>query len=168
MLAPPGRPAGWRRSCAIGVTPALTALGWTPRPGEDELTRQLRGDLIRALGTLGNDRGRAGAGRRAYGATSPAQPPSIPTCCPPLIAVLAHAGDAARYAEFVRALPRRDHAAGGAALSLRADRASARPSSSRQTLARTINGEIRTQDAPFVVRAHADDACTRASWRGTS
>src|SRR5438093_2804381 len=31
-------------------------LGWTPRPGEDELARQLRGDLIRAMGALGDDR----------------------------------------------------------------------------------------------------------------
>src|SRR5436189_563498 len=37
--------------------PTLTALGWTPRAGEDELTRQLRGDLARALGVLGNDPG---------------------------------------------------------------------------------------------------------------
>ena len=37
--------------------PTFTALGWTPRAGEDELTRQLRGDLVRALGVLGNDPG---------------------------------------------------------------------------------------------------------------
>src|SRR5438477_8620089 len=35
--------------------PTFTALGWTPRAGEDELTRQLRGDLVRALGVPGND-----------------------------------------------------------------------------------------------------------------
>ena len=37
------------------VGPAARRLGWSPRPGEDELTRQLRGDLLRALGVLGDD-----------------------------------------------------------------------------------------------------------------
>src|SRR6266508_4624177 len=34
---------------------AFAALGWTVRPGDDELMRQLRGDLLRALGMLGDD-----------------------------------------------------------------------------------------------------------------
>src|SRR5439155_24675721 len=37
------------------LSPAAADLGWEPRPGESELTRQLRGDLLRALGTLGDD-----------------------------------------------------------------------------------------------------------------
>src|SRR2546425_4348966 len=37
------------------VGPAVADRGWAPRRGEDDLTRQLRGDLLRALGTLGND-----------------------------------------------------------------------------------------------------------------
>ena len=37
------------------VGPAAGRLGWEPRAGEDELTRQLRGDLLRALGVLGDD-----------------------------------------------------------------------------------------------------------------
>src|SRR5207244_11320935 len=62
------------------LAPAFAELGWTARPGEDELTRQLRGDLVRALGALGDDRAvqaRAAelyAGRRAT---------SIPTCSRP-------------------------------------------------------------------------------------
>src|SRR5262249_47030364 len=34
---------------------AVAELGWQRRPGEDELTNQLRGDLLRAIGTLGDD-----------------------------------------------------------------------------------------------------------------
>src|SRR5437899_5019768 len=37
------------------VAPAFAALGWTARPGEDELTRRRPRDLARALGTLGDD-----------------------------------------------------------------------------------------------------------------
>src|SRR5438093_6157369 len=32
------------------VAPVFGELGWTPRSGEDELTRQLRGDLVRVMG----------------------------------------------------------------------------------------------------------------------
>ena len=36
------------------VAPAVAELGWDARSGESELTRQLRGDLLRAFGVLGN------------------------------------------------------------------------------------------------------------------
>jgi puromycin-sensitive aminopeptidase len=134
------------------VATAFAALGWTPRPGEDELTRQLRGDLARALGVLGND---AGVQRRAAEiyAGSLKQPGSVdPNLLPAVIAILAHAGDAQRYDEFL-----------GAFRSARTPQDEQRylyalagfrdPSLLRQTLERTINGEIRTQDAPFVVRS---------------
>jgi len=131
------------------VGPAAAALGWAARPGEDELTRQLRGDLLRALGTLGDDPAvQAGAAER-YAAGAAGVDPNV---LPALIAVLAHAGDAARYEEFLARL-----------------RAAATPQEEQrylyalagfrqaalveQTLARTVNGEIRTQDAPFVTRA---------------
>ena len=134
------------------VAPAFAALGWTPRAGEDELTRQLRGDLARALGILGNDAAvqtRAAelhaAARRDPGAVDP-------NLLPAIIAILAHAGDARRYAEFLDAFrsartPQDEQRylyalAGFRDLALLG-----------QTLERTVNGEIRTQDAPFVVRA---------------
>ena len=37
------------------VGPAFARLGWEPKPGEDELTRQLRGVLAATLGTFGED-----------------------------------------------------------------------------------------------------------------
>jgi puromycin-sensitive aminopeptidase len=37
------------------VRPTFERLGWAPREGEDQLTRQLRGTLIVTLGTLGAD-----------------------------------------------------------------------------------------------------------------
>src|SRR5262249_12974377 len=37
------------------LRPSVLRLGWEPRPGERELDRQLRGDLIRGLGVLGDD-----------------------------------------------------------------------------------------------------------------
>ena len=37
------------------LTPAVQRLGWEPKPGESELESQLRGSLIGALGTQGED-----------------------------------------------------------------------------------------------------------------
>jgi puromycin-sensitive aminopeptidase len=134
------------------VGSAFGALGWAPRPGEDELTRQLRGDLARALGVLGNDpavQARAAELHRA----SLRDPASVdPNMLPAVIAILAHAGDARRYEEFLAAFrgARTPQEEQRYLYALAAFRDSALV---RQTLDRAINGEIRTQDAPFVVRS---------------
>ena len=139
------------------IQPAVAELGWVTRPGESELIRQLRGDLLRALGTIGNDRAvqaRAAElyaddglerGERDSGTLDP-------NVLPALIAVLAHVGDAARYDEFLRrfrtaATPQEERRY------LYALAAFQPPALLDQTLARAINGEIRTQDAPFVIRS---------------
>jgi puromycin-sensitive aminopeptidase len=134
------------------VAPAFAALGWTPRPGEDELTRQLRGDLVRALGVLGHDAAVQARAAEIY-AGALKQPGSVdPNLLPAVIAVLAHAGDAARYDEFLAAFrsaktPQEEQRYLYALAAFRD------PALLGQTLDRTINGEIRTQDAPFVVRS---------------
>jgi puromycin-sensitive aminopeptidase len=149
------RPADRPRLAALvrdRLSPAFAALGWTPRPGEDELTRQLRGDLVRALGILGNDAAVQAKAADLYTAHLADAGAVDPNVLPALIAVLAHAGDARRYDEFLARF-----------------RAASTPQEEQrylyalttfqpvalleQTLARTINGEIRTQDAPFVVRS---------------
>jgi puromycin-sensitive aminopeptidase len=134
------------------VAPAVADLGWEPRAGEDELTRQLRGDLIRALGTLGNDRPIQAKAAERYAAFL-ADPASLdPNLLPALITVLAHAGDAARYAEFLNRFrtattPQEEQRYLYALAAFRSRE------SIEQTLERAVNGEIRTQDAPFVVRS---------------
>jgi puromycin-sensitive aminopeptidase len=134
------------------VTPAVKDLGWEPRSGESDLTRQLRGDLLAALGRKGNDpdvQQQAVERYRLY-----RKDPSVvdPNIVPALVAILAYIGDEARYEEFSELYRR-----------------SATPQEERRylfsltmfrsldllsrTLNRTLNGEIRTQDAPFVVAA---------------
>jgi puromycin-sensitive aminopeptidase len=131
------------------ATPAFAELGWTPRPGEDELTRQLRGDLIRALGVLGDDRAIRARAAELY---AQAWADLDPNVLPAIIAVLAHAGDAARYEEFLKkfrsaSTPQEEQRYLYALAAFRQRELLA------QTLARAINGEFRTQDAPFVVRS---------------
>ncbi len=131
------------------VGPALADLGWQPRAREDELTRQLRGELIRAAGTLGNDPAVQAHAAEVFAADPAGNDANVFAA---VIPVLAHAGDARRYDEFVRhfraaATPQEEQRY---LLALAAFRA---PELIDQTLARTLNGEVRTQDAPFLVRA---------------
>ena len=129
------------------IGPVFTDLGWTPKEGESELTKQLRGEIIRALGTLGNDHRVQQRATELY-----ADPGSVdPNVMPAIIATLAHIGDAARYQEYVQ---RYQHAA-----TPQEERrylyslALFRPRELlQQTLMKSINGQIRTQDAPFIVR----------------
>jgi puromycin-sensitive aminopeptidase len=131
------------------AAPAFAELGWTARPEEDELTRQLRGDLLRALGALGDDKAiQARAAELYAGGTDGIDPNLLPA----IIGVLAHAGDAARYDEFLRRFrsattPQEEQRFLYALAAFR------QPALLEQTLARTISGEFRTQDAPFVARA---------------
>jgi len=151
LLAPADRP---RLEALVRdrVGPALAALGWTPRPGEDELARQLRGDLVRALGTLGNDPQVQARAAEVYEAHERGTTPVDPNVLPALIAVLAQGGNEGRYHEFVERF-RTARTPQEEQRYLYALTAFRQPELVEQTLARTVDGEIRTQDAPFVVRS---------------
>src|SRR5262247_1014117 len=130
------------------VAPVFGGLGWTPRPSEDELTRQLRGDLVRVMGVLGDDRAVQAKAAELYRSAADLDPNVLPA----LIGVLAHAGNGARYDEFLAKFrsattPQEEQRY------LYALAAFQQSSLLSQTLARTINGEFRTQDAPFVARS---------------
>ncbi|MGQ0812213.1 MAG: M1 family metallopeptidase [Nitrospiraceae bacterium] len=134
------------------VGPAADELGWSPRDNENDLARQLRGELIGALGKLGNDRAVQARAAELYAAYRKDARTVDPNIVPALVGILAHAGDETRYEEFSEGY-----------------RAATTPQEERRylfsltgfqsktllerTLARTITGEIRTQDAPFIVGA---------------
>jgi puromycin-sensitive aminopeptidase len=130
------------------VRAVFDELGWSPRAGEDELTRQLRGDLVRVMGALGDDRAVQARAVELYARAGDIDPNVLPA----LIGVLAHAGDGTRYDEFFTkfrsaATPQEEQRYLYALAAFR------QPALLSQTLARTTGGEFRTQDAPFVVRA---------------
>jgi puromycin-sensitive aminopeptidase len=134
------------------VCQAVADLGWAPRSGESEGTKQLRGDLIGAQGKLGNDpavQARAAELYQDYRKDATAVDPNV---VPALVAILAHTGDEARYHEFdegfrVASTPQEERRY---LFSLAAFQPNALL---ERTLARTISGDIRTQDAPFLVSA---------------
>jgi puromycin-sensitive aminopeptidase len=124
-------------------------LGWSPAPEENDLTRELRGEILRTLGTLGNDTAVQREARERY-----AQPDAEaydPNVLAAVIAIVAHTGAATEYDEFLA----RFKAAKTPQAEQRYLRALADfrpPDLIRRTLNLSLNGEVRTQDAPFLVR----------------
>jgi puromycin-sensitive aminopeptidase len=134
------------------IKPAVMELGWDPRPGESDLLRQLRGDLLGALGRLGNDAATQQEATERYRRYRKDPAAADSNVVPALVAILAHTGDEARYAEFLElyrtaSTPQEERRYLFSLASFRHKELLA------NTLTRTINGEIRTQDAPFIVGA---------------
>jgi puromycin-sensitive aminopeptidase len=134
------------------VGPAVAAVGWTPRPGENELTRQLRSELIAALGRLGNDPATQERAAEIY-ATARENPATVdPNLLPALVGILAFVGGASRYEEFSERFKKANtpQEERRYLFSLAMFR---EPALLDRTLAKTLDGEIRVQDAPFMVSA---------------
>jgi puromycin-sensitive aminopeptidase len=151
VLGPTDRPRLEAFARAL-LAPIVSDLGWAPREGEDDLTRQLRADVLRAMGTLGNDPVTQARAAELY-AEWLREPTTVDaSVVPALIAIVAHAGDASRYAQFLQRFrtagtPQEEQRYLYALIGFR------QPELVAQTLERTVNGELRTQDGPFVLRA---------------
>jgi puromycin-sensitive aminopeptidase len=164
IIGPAERP-GLERYVRALLAPAVADLGWAPRPGEDELTRQLRGDLLRALGTLGNDAAVQAQAAERYAQYLRDSAAVDPNVLPALIAILAYVGDVARYEDFhqrfrTATTPQEEQRYLYALAGFRV------PALLERTLERAVNGEIRTQDAPFVVRTMLMSVYARElTWR---
>jgi puromycin-sensitive aminopeptidase len=133
------------------VGPLAGELGWEPKPGESELITQLRGDLLRALGMLGNDqtvKAKAEELFADYG--KPAGTKVDPNLWPAVVGTLAHHGDLHRYDEFTERYrkPETPQEERRFLFSL----TSFQPIALLQrTLDHTLDGDIRTQDGPFII-----------------
>jgi puromycin-sensitive aminopeptidase len=131
---------------------AVERLGWEPQPGEGELERQLRGDLLRTLGTLGNDPEVQDRARSLYARYREDETAVDPDVLPALIAIAAAAGGESEYEEFLQRFksartPQEEQRYLYALAGFR------QPDLIRLTLEKTTNGEVRSQDAPFLMRA---------------
>lgn len=134
------------------LTPAVQDLGWDPQPGESDLIRQLRGDLLGALGRKGNDPATQQQAVERYRRYRNDPSGVDSNIVPALVSILASIGDETRYEEFseryrTASTPQEERRY---LFSLAMFRL---PELLSRTLAKTINGEIRTQDAPFIVAA---------------
>ncbi len=146
------------------VGAAAARLGWDARPGEDELMRQLRGTLWGALGTLGDDGEVQRRAAETY-ARYLKDPAAVDRdLVPPLINVLAHAGDQARYHEFKQNFKsaRTPQEEQRYLFSLAGFH---RAELLRATMELTLSGEVRTQNAPYLMHALLlNSTCRYEAW----
>jgi puromycin-sensitive aminopeptidase len=131
--------------------PAVARLGWTPRQGESDLESQLRGDLINALGTLGDDKGCQERARELFALYEKSPDIVERNLIPALIAIVAHTGTAADYDKFYGRFknaqtPQEETRFLFALANFRL------PELIDRTLDLTINGEVRTQNSPYLMR----------------
>jgi puromycin-sensitive aminopeptidase len=131
---------------------AAAKLGWTARGDDDELTRQLRAMLIGLLGTLGEDHEVQARARELYTQWTREPASADRDLMPQLVNILSHVGDAARYEEFKKNFkhartPQEEQRYLFSLANFRV------PELLRQTMAMTLNGEVRTQNAPFLMHS---------------
>jgi puromycin-sensitive aminopeptidase len=140
LLEPEQRPA-LQTFIRTLLGPITQRLGWSPQAGEHELISQLRGELLEALGTL--------ARYAQYRQNRDAVDRNV---VPALVSILAHIGGKAEYDEFytnskTAKTPQEEQRYLFAL-------AAFRPADLfERTLAMTINGEVRTQNAPYLMRS---------------
>ena len=164
MIASPAqRPAVAAAVRAI-VGPAASRLGWTPAPGEDELRSQLRATLISALGTLGDDPAVQARAGELYAEWDANLARADRDLMPALVAILAHCGDAARYQDFKRRFksartPQEEQRYLFSLANFRD------PALLAETMEMTLNGEVRTQNAPYLMHSLLYNNVSRyAAW----
>ena len=150
LLDPAQRPALQARVHSL-LGQLTSRLGWQPSDGENVLIGQLRGELLAALGTLGNDRATQAEARARYAAYKSDSASVDPNLVPALVSIVAHNGSAAEYDEFYTAFktaktPQEE-------IRYLFALAAFQPSELfERSLTLTINGEVRTQNAPFFMR----------------
>jgi aminopeptidase N len=126
--------------------PIFGRLGWEPAAGEDERTRQLRGVVLDAMGTLVEDAGVIGRARQVYGAGD--VDPDVTAAC---IAVVAGAGDEPTFDDFLA----RSHRATTPQEQLRYLYAlGAFPTEALvlRTVGLALSDDVRPQNGPFMIQ----------------
>jgi puromycin-sensitive aminopeptidase len=159
-----GTLAGLRRMMGDQERPAIATitrnrltelnerLGWDPAAGESDRTRELRGTVLGTIGVLGDDPAIQEEAVRRYEDYRNDVSSVDPNIVPALVGILAAIGDRDRYEEFWNSFksaktPQEEQRYLFALAGFRDERLLA------TTLSHTLDGEVRTQDAPYLVRA---------------
>jgi puromycin-sensitive aminopeptidase len=152
-------PAGSSKRARVAETarklarPVFDELGFAPAQGkvdqENELTRQLRGIVISLLGIVGGDDKVRRMAAELFDAGS--HEDLSADVLSAIVMILAHTGDAARYADFVERYKKGDSPQVQERYMF-ALAAFPHADLLQKTLSMTLNGEIKGQNAPYVVR----------------
>ncbi len=164
MIASPAQRPAVAAAVREIAGPAASRLGWSPTPGEDELRGQLRATLIGALGTIGDDPAVQARARELYAEWDANPARADRDLTPALVAILAHCGDAARYQDFKRRFksartPQEEQRYLFSLANFRD------PALLAETMEMTLNGEVRTQNAPYLMHSLLYNNVSRyAAW----
>jgi len=147
------------------LSAAAARLGWTPQRGENELQSQLRALIVGTLGTLGADRQCWERAKELY-ANYRRDPSSVDrNLVPALISILSYNGGESEYREFkdnfkAARTPQEEQRY---LFSLAGFR---RPELLRATMEMTLSGEVRTQNAPYLLHSLLyNTVCREQAWR---
>jgi puromycin-sensitive aminopeptidase len=146
------------------VRPALRRLGWHPRDADTDLDRELRGDLIRTLGVLGDDHETQAMAREAE-ALSRAGTSVEPAVAAAAVDVVAFVGGPEEYDAFRARMdeaptPQEQARYRQALTRFRV------PALMQRTLELAASDAIRPQDAPLVLaRAEMNRDLGEMAWR---
>ncbi|MGZ8463932.1 MAG: M1 family metallopeptidase [Candidatus Binatia bacterium] len=136
---------------SVVLSSALARLGWSVQQDEGELESQLRGDLIGALGTVADDAAAQDRARLLFADYEKNRESVDRNVIPALVAILSHTGGQAEYenffARFENAQTPQDETRYLFALANFADAGLI-----DRTLELTINGAVRTQNSPYLMR----------------
>ncbi len=132
------------------VGPVRAELGADARPGDDDRSRTLRGVLLQAAALLGDD----GAARERAAELLDrflAHPPSVdPSLASPALSVCATLGDVALHGRLAEAFREAANPQDRQRLQLSLARFRD-PEALQRTLELTLSGDVRTQDAPYLL-----------------
>jgi puromycin-sensitive aminopeptidase len=133
------------------AAPLFDKLGFIPQANESELTGQLRGIIINLLGTVGDDKEIQKEAKTLYSLWLEGKTQLAPDVLSSVVMILSHTGDEKRYEEFLAAFkagksPQEQERYMYALANFPV------PALLERTLALTITGEIKGQNAPYVVR----------------
>jgi puromycin-sensitive aminopeptidase len=146
-----GQRAGLERRLRALFAAAVERVGWAVKSGESELTSQLRGDLIGALGTVAADQATQERARELFVAYEKNTDSVDRNLIPALVSIIAHTGGAADYekcvAKFKNAQTPQEETRYLFALGNFPD-----AQLIDRTLDLTVNGEVRTQNSPYLMR----------------
>lgn len=133
------------------LSPTYKRLGWETKAGESELTKQLRGLAISTLGTTGGEASVATEAASRYDKHLSGTLLLAPDVLSAVVAVLAATGDKKRYEEFETSFKNgsspQEQERYMYALGMFQD-----ASLLEKTLAKTLAGEVKGQNAPYLVR----------------
>jgi puromycin-sensitive aminopeptidase len=132
------------------VGPSAARLGWGRRAGESDLTAQLRGTLIGALGTTGEDPATQARARELHAAYVQDRTSVDRDVVPAVMAITAHTGDAATYdlywSRYKSAATPQEEQRYLFNLGTFQDRGLL-----QRTLDAAMTSDVRTQNAPFLI-----------------